>query len=102
MSTVTVNFTTSEVNYPAGSATSGTLVTLVVPDGAAAIPAQTIAPGVLTVNFDNVPVGNGYIVNAQLLDPNSVPFGAVGASSPFNVEPPVSIATPNIVTVTVS
>jgi hypothetical protein len=54
------------------------------------------------VNFDNVPVGNGYIVNAQLLDPNSVPFGAVGASSPFNVEPPVSIATPNIVTVTVS
>lgn len=103
MSKVTVNLVTSIVQYPVTTTTAGTLVSLVVPAGAAAIPPQTIAPGVDTATFDSVPDGNGYTATAQLLDGASAPLGALATSAAFDVvTPTVGIATPVSVTVSVA
>lgn len=101
--TVIVNLDFVNQDYPGGTTTTGTQVTLVVPAGAAAIPPQTIAPGVTTASFSDVPAGMGYTATAQLLDGTGLPLGAVATSAPFDVtNPTVSIPTPAAITVTVS
>lgn len=105
MSTVIVNLTFAIVQYAAATSTSGTVISLIAPAGAAAIPPQTVAPGVTTATFDNVPDGAGYTATSQLLDGGSNPLGAVATSEAFDVvtAPPatVGIATPSVITVSV-
>lgn len=103
MHSVVVNIATEIVQYPAGTATAGTVFTLFAPGGAPTIPPQTVPPGVLSATFDSVPDGVGYTATAQLLDGNSAPLGAVATCAAFDVvTPTVGIATPQTITVTVS
>lgn len=103
MRTVIVNIEAPIVQYPQGTTTAGTVFALVAPAGAAAIPPQTVAPGVTSVTFANVPDGAGYTATAQLLDGNSAPLGALATSAAFDVvTETVGIATPTAITVTVA
>lgn len=93
----------SSPQYPAGTTTSGTQVSINVPSGAAAIAPQTIAPGVTTATFDGVPAGTGYTVTAQLLDGNGQALGTVMTSAAFDVPAPtVGIPTPASISVSVT
>jgi hypothetical protein len=107
MGTVVVNiaFTDSPPTFPANTVVSGTVVTLEAPVGAATIPSQTIAPGVTSAAFNDVPAGDGYKATAQAMDSEATPapLGALMVSDLFNVAAPtVSLALPSAVTVTVS
>lgn len=102
MSTVIVNIAAPIVQYPAATTTTGTVFALITTASATPIAPQTVAPGVTTATFDNVPDG-AYTATAQLLDGNGAALGALATSTLFEVvAPTVGIATPSAITVTVS